>query len=197
MPTRPEIPRELADIISIHRGLFGGFRMMADDGGGDGGGGGGQQQQAKTFTQEELNSILAEDRRKNEAKYADYAELQKKAKQFDDVEAANKSEMQKALDRAAAAEKRAADFEAADKARQEKEAHAEQVKTWVAAAAKKHGVPENAIKGDTEAEIKAHAETLASLLPRKGHVPSEGDRPNGDGNSELRDVTRQLFHPNE
>lgn len=113
------------------------------------------------------------------------------------LEEASKSELQKALDRTAKAEKERDDLKAADQARQERETHAEQVKKWAEAAAKKTGVPAEALKGDTEEEIKAHADLLASLMPRKGYVANEGERPKGDGTSELRGFTRQLFNPDK
>ena len=113
------------------------------------------------------------------------------------LEEASKSDVQKALDRAVKAEKERDDLKAAEQARKDQADHDEQVKKWAEAAAKKTGVPANALKGNTEEEIKAHAELLASLMPRKGYVPNEGERPQGDGNSELRSFTRQLFHPND
>ena len=184
-------PLELAEIVSIHRGLTGGFVMEAADGGT--GGSDGAPPSDRTFSQSELNAILAEDRRKTAGKFADYDDLKAKAAQYDQAEQANKSELQKALDRATAAEKERDDLKAANKDREDREAHASQIKTWAEAAAKKTGVPADAIKGNTEDEIKAHAATLAGLLPRKGHVPTEGTQPVGDGNSELRAFTQQLF----
>lgn len=185
-------PADLAEVIATHRALFGGFVMETD--GGDGGEP--PSPGEKSFTQAELNAILAEDRRKTAARYGDYDDLKAKAAQFDQAEQANKSELQKALDRATAAEKERDDLKAADKTRQDREAHAAQVKAWTEAAAKKTGVPADAIKGATEDEIKAHAAQLAGLLPRKGYVPTEGNPPAGDGNSEMRAFAQQLFNKN-
>ena len=84
-------------------------------------------------------------------------------------------------------------LKAAEAARQEREAQATQAKAWIEAAAKKHRIPADAIRGNTEEEINAHAEALSALVPPKGYVPNEGERPSGDGTSELRDFTRQLF----
>lgn len=156
-------------------------------------GGSPQQKTEAAFTQEQLNAILAEDRRKNAAKYSDYETLKQKAAERDALEEASKSEMQKAIDRAAAAEKERDALKAAEAARQEREAKATQAKAWIEAAAKKYRVPADAIRGNTEEEINAHAEALSALVPPKGYVPNEGERPPGDGTSELRDFTRQLF----
>ncbi len=189
-----EFPADLAEIIATHRGLFGGFTMSSNppEGGESGDGAG-----AKTFTQDEVNAFLAEDRRKSAARYADYDALKTKADEYDKAQEAAKTELQKAIDRAAAAEKERDDLKAADKARIDREAHEADKKKWAEAAAKKLGIPADAIKGETEEEIKGHAEQLAKLLPRKGHVPREGELPAGEGNSELREFTRQLFNSND
>lgn len=60
-----------------------------------------QGQQAKTFTQEELDRIIGERLKREESKYADYAEL-KKFK--DEAEAKSKSELEKLTDAKAKAE---------------------------------------------------------------------------------------------
>lgn len=54
----------------------------------------------KTFTQAELDSIIAERLTRDRAKYADYEALKEKAKKFDEYEEANKSELEKATERA-------------------------------------------------------------------------------------------------
>ena len=51
---------------------------------------------AKTFTQDEVNRIVAE----RVKRYANYEELKQKAEQFDKLEEEGKSELQKALDKA-------------------------------------------------------------------------------------------------
>lgn len=57
--------------------------------------------QEKTFTQEELNTIINDRLSREKAKYADYEDIKAKAAKFDEQEEANKSELQKALDKAA------------------------------------------------------------------------------------------------
>lgn len=186
-------PDAIAQILDIHRGLFGGYRMDAEDAGNDEPDGA-PKDGGRTFTQAELNAHIAEARRKTAAKFADYDALKAKAGEYDQAQDAAKTDLQKALDRALAAEKERDDLRAADQTRKDREALAEQVRGWVDAAAKRTGVPADAIKGSTEAEIDAHAETLKSLLPRKGYVRTEGTPPAGDGNSELRAFAHQLFN---
>lgn len=153
-------------------------------------------QTPRTFTQDELNAILAEDRRKTAARYADYDDLKAAKAKLDQVEDAAKTELQKAVDRATAAETERDALKQAETDRQAADAHATQVKTWTDAAAKKNGIPADAIKGATEEEIFAHAKQLAALLPRTASAPREGELPKEDGNSELRGIVRQLFNSN-
>ena len=62
---------------------------------GDQGGGG---EQAKTFTQAEVDAIVLKRAERVAAdKYADHADLKAKAKRLDDIEAANASDMEKAV----------------------------------------------------------------------------------------------------
>jgi hypothetical protein len=56
-------------------------------------------------TQEELNKVIGQRIAKVESKYANYSELETKAAEFDKATEAQKSETQKAIDRAEAAEK--------------------------------------------------------------------------------------------
>ena len=71
---------------------------------------------AKSFSQEEVNSLLAAEKRRLLAAQPDLTELREKAKKFDELDAASKSELEKANARAEAAEKKAADAEQARRA---------------------------------------------------------------------------------
>lgn len=52
----------------------------------------------KTFTQAEMDAIISDRLKRERAKYADYSELAKKAKAYDEAEEASKSELQKAVE---------------------------------------------------------------------------------------------------
>lgn len=56
-------------------------------------------------TQDDLNKIVAERVNRERAKYADYKDLKAKAAKYDEAEEATKTEVQKAADRATAAER--------------------------------------------------------------------------------------------
>lgn len=150
-------------------------------------------------TQEDLDRIIAErlSRQKTqlEASYADYADLKAKAEQFDQASEAAKSDLQKALDKAAAAEKKAADLQAEKTERETKEAHAKQVADWTAEVAEATNVPAGLLRGATKEELQAHAEALKPVIvaQRNGVVPTEGRTPVTNVNAEERQAVAKLF----
>lgn len=130
-------------------------------------------QKSETDTASELEKALAEAEkwkalsRKNEDNAKSNAE---KAKQFDALEEANKSEIEKLQARVEAAEKWKAD-------REQKDAAA----ATAAEVAKEKGVPVSALRGSTREELEAHADELLSILPQKPPAPSaDGQGNNGD-----------------
>lgn len=71
-----------------------------------------------------------------------------------EIEEANKTELQKAQERAEAAEKRAQQLES-DR----------QVADWRTQIGKEFGVPAGVLRGTTEDELRSHAQELKALLP--------------------------------
>ena len=65
-----------------------------------------------TFTQADIDRIVADRVKRERAKYADYDEVKAKAAQFEQLDSAAKSEVEKATERAAAAEAKLAKAEA-------------------------------------------------------------------------------------
>jgi septal ring factor EnvC (AmiA/AmiB activator) len=150
-------------------------------------------------TQEELNRIIAERVKRAEAKYAGFGDLKKKAEQFDAIAEAQKTELQKIQERAEAAEKRAADLEAAEAKRAAEAEQARQVADWKAAISKETGVPASALRGNTKEDLQAHAEEIKALLPdpntrRVGgaYVPTEGRNVGTGGNDPAAEFGRIL-----
>lgn len=126
-------------------------------------------------TQEELNRIIADRISREKAKFADYNDLKTKATQFDELAEAQKSETQKALERAEAAERALA------------ETQSEKLRLSVIA---KHSIPEEYqefVSGATEEELLAKVEKVKSLIPpaavveppviRELYVGGEGHAP--------------------
>jgi len=80
-------------------GAAGGGEGTAAGGGGGAGEsapGAGEGAPAKTFTQAELDKIVSERLAREKAKFADHDDLKKKAARLDEIEAANKTELEKA-----------------------------------------------------------------------------------------------------
>ena len=129
--------------------------------------GGGEGFKAIT-TQEEFDAAIKAriERAKKAAIPADYEDLKAKAAKFDEIEEQNKSDLEKATERAEAAEKELAGLR-----------HSADVAKWKAAASKATGVPVAALRGDTEEEITAHAEAIKAAIPIYPQVNETGTNP--------------------
>ena len=72
---------------------------------------------AETFTQEQVDAIVKDRLSREREKYKDYADLKNKAAEYDKQQEANKSELQKALDKSAALEKELSGIKEQEKVR--------------------------------------------------------------------------------
>lgn len=145
-----------------------------------------------TFTpitsQEQLNQLLGARLERERAKFGDYDDLKAKASRLDEIEEANKSELQRAQDAANAA------------AAERDQAKAEALRLKVAV---KHGISaddaELFLTGLDEQTLEAQAKRLAEReADRKKNgavVPGEGPGSNKPA-SDLQTFTRQLFARN-
>lgn len=137
-------------------------------------------------SQEDLNRIIADRISRERSKFTDYEDLKAKAVKFDELDAANKSEIEKANEKAAAAEK------AAEKAT------ADALRLRVAL---KHGISDEDadlfLTGTDEATLTKQAERLTErIADRKkqgNHVPREGTPPREPQPDDMREFTRKLF----
>lgn len=129
-----------------------------------------QSEDARTFTQADLDRIVERRLSKERAKFADYDALKSAADELAQIREGEKTELQKAMERAEAAEKRAA------------AAEFESLRSKVAAT---KGVPAAALTGTTEEELAAAADVLLSWRdqnapkeapaePKKTPAPSSG-----------------------
>ena len=119
-------------------------------------------------TQEEFDAAIKSriERAKKAAIPEDYEALKAKAAKFDEIEEQNKSDLEKATERAEAAEKELAGLK-----------HSADVAKWKAAASAATGVPVAALRGDTEEEITAHAEAIKAAIPIYPQVTETGTNP--------------------
>lgn len=117
----------------------------------------------KTFTQEDVNKLMGELRRTEREKYSDYDSLKEKAAQFDALQEASKSELEKAL-------------EAANTANAELDKLRKQVAhdTLVRKIADEKGVPASLLKGNDEESIRASADSLLNWQKTKTpNIPAD------------------------
>jgi predicted nucleic acid-binding Zn-ribbon protein len=119
---------------------------------------GAQTTDTKTFTQAELDAVVKDRLKREREKYSDYEDLKAKAAKFDEAEEANKTELQKATERAKALE---------DELNGLKEA--EKLRTMRAEVAKETGIPANLLTGSTEDECKAQAEAIKAFAQPQGY----------------------------
>ena len=93
----------------------------------------------RRFTQTELDKVVADRLARERQKYEGYSELKEKAAKFDELEAASKTELQKATERAEKLEKELNSLKKAEEVRE--------IRSKVA---KEEGIPEGLLTGDTE-----------------------------------------------
>lgn len=114
-----------------------------------------------TFTQADIDRIVADRVKRERAKYADYDEVKAKAAQFEQLDSAAKSEVEKATERATAAEAKLA------------KAEADAIRLTVAMS---KGLTESQAKrlvGSTREDLEADAdELLATFRPADTGAPS-------------------------
>jgi hypothetical protein len=135
------------------------------------GGAASTSQITKTFTEDQLNAILAERERQWKEREA---ELQAKAKKWDEYESKGKSEIQKAQEAAAK--------EAAARLAAEKERDALKLEKMKAAIGKKYNIPPadwDRLRGTDEKSIEADAKEWAKArgLDRTGGATPPGMGP--------------------
>jgi hypothetical protein len=144
-----------------------------------------QQEQPKTFTQDEVNRIVAE--RLKRHKPDDYEALKEKAAKLDELEEANKSELEKAQ----------AAYQSAQKELDELKARAAISETRSRVAAET-GIPAELITGDTEDSMRAQAEAIAAYTESKtsSYPADKGGAATGNA-AMTEDEIRKIKNPAE
>ena len=112
-----------------------------------------KEQAEKTFTQAELNAIVASRVNELSTKYENYEELKAKAAKFDEAEEASKSELQKATERANELQGK---LDALTKATEERA-----LRDKVSA---ETGVPASLLRGSSEADLKEQANAILGFV---------------------------------
>lgn len=132
----------------------------------------------RTFTQSQLNAILAQQKREIEGKFEGFDEIRSKAEQFDALTETDKTEAQRAKERADQLQQENESFKAELAWRDTLDKH-----RTIAA---KHGLDSSLIefvKGETDEEIEASVKKLAGASsPRRATGLRSGS--SSDSNSE-------------
>lgn len=122
------------------------------------------EQQERTFTQAELNAIVADRLSREREKYAGFDEFKAKAEKFDAAEEAAKTDLQKA-------QEQAAQYKAQADALQ-KEISTRLIRDKVS---QETGVPSALLTGETEEECKKQATTLLGWRGEPAKYPNVKD----------------------
>ena len=142
-------------------------------------------QQDRTFTQAELNAIVADRLGREREKYAGFEDYKAKAEKFDAAEEAAKSELQKAQEEAARykAQADALQKDLSTKAAREK-------------VAQDTGVPVTLLTGGTEEECRAQADALLAWHGGQQRYPEVRDpgEPHKPSGAKTRDQFASWFN---
>ena len=118
----------------------------------------------RTFTQTELDAIVRDRLQRERNKYADYEAYKEKAEKYDAAEEAQKSELQKATERATALETELNTLKRAAEIRD--------IRDQVA---KETGVPATLLTADTEEACKEQAEAIKAFAQPSSGYPVIND----------------------
>ena len=138
------------------------------------------KENVKTFTQAELDTIIADRLRREREKYSDYDALKEKATKLDEIEEASKTELQRATEKAEKLESELAQFKRAEEIRQ--------IRDKVATAT---GVPSNLLSGETEDACVEQAKAIMDFKVANLGYPSVKDA--GELQNTIKGSTRQQF----
>lgn len=138
-----------------------------------------QEPATKTFTQEEVNAIVADRLDRERKKYEGFDEIKAKAAKLDEIEEANKSELQKATERAEQLEAELNGLKQAESIRDIRDKVSQQT-----------GVPASMLTFNTEEECTAQANQILSFNAGKGY-PKVKDA--GEATTPGKATTRQQF----
>lgn len=117
----------------------------------------------RTFSQAEVDAIVGDRLKRERQKYADYESLKEKATKLDEIEEANKSELQKATERAEALQSELDGMRKANSIREMREKVSNET-----------GVPVSLITAENEEDAKKQAEDIVAFARPSGY-PSVKD----------------------
>ena len=110
------------------------------------------QEENKSFSQDEVNEIIKDRLLRERTKYADYEDLKKKAAEYDKIEEASKSELEKMTEKANALQIELDGLKKAEAVRLVREEVATET-----------GVPAHLLTADTKEDCEAQAKAIMSF----------------------------------
>ena len=135
----------------------------------------------KTFTQAELDAIVADRLKRERSKYEGFDDFKNKAAMYDEMVEANKSELQKATERAQALETELNDMKKKDSIRTIREKVASET-----------GVPASLLLGEDEESCTSQAKQIMEFAAKNGGYPILNDGGEVTNNTN-KPSTRQQF----
>ena len=121
-------------------------------------------EQEKTFSQADVDRIVQDRVGRERAKYADFDAYKQKAEKFDELEEAQKSELQKANERAESLQKQVDALNRAESVRKVREAVASET-----------NVPIALLTGEDEETCRAQAQAALEFAKPSGNYPAVKD----------------------
>lgn len=132
----------------------------------------------KTFTQDEVNRIVTS----RLAKYSDYDTLKAKAEKYDEAEEANKSELEKALEKANKLQTELDDLHKRDQIRAVRDEVSQTT-----------GVPASLLTANTKEECEAQAKAIAEFKAQTAPSVYPSVKDGGDPQLNVKKSTRDQF----
>ena len=142
--------------------------------------------ETSTFTQEQVDAIVADRLKRERAKYADYDDLKAKATKFDEMEEAEKTELQKATEKADALQAQLDQITKSNK-----------VRDLRMKVSKETGVPYDLLSGEDEESCKTQAEAILKFANPNGYpkVKDSGE-PSHVSGKKTRDLFKDWMNEN-
>ena len=138
-----------------------------------------EEQGGNTFTQEQVNAMISKRLKQEREKFSDYESLKEKAGKYDAQEEANKTELQKATEKAAGLQAQLDALKA--------ESQVREIREEVATAT---GVPASLLHGSTKEDCEAEAKALLEFAGKDSYpeVKDGGSPRNTSAKKEARDM---------
>lgn len=136
--------------------------------------------ETRTFTQDEVNAIVNDRLGREKAKYSDYEAMKAKAAKFDELEEANKTELQKASEKVSALQD---ELNAIKKSNEIRDIRAE--------VAKEMGIPADLLTAETREACEAQAKAINAYASAQMGYPTLKD--GGEVTKQTGGSTRQQF----